>query len=342
VENYLDVARREGYDVLVTLSNEITPHVGEHPVAVDKRKLRRVGLLHLSWAEVLHEAKVTLNHRGVGDALQAWLLNELIRYLEHPRSGAAAFDDMGASWVPIREAVHAGTLRPTDRKVPAVADAWTRLVRQLCLQLSSDLGVTVTHALPRKLAQDPAARIDAIVTRLSAEGVLEAVLKVPLAAGPVTVVADLRTTQVRVSVTLAAPQDGTGPRRIAWLVRQLRDAPDGLLVEASFTGRPDSACEQLVDVRANPNALLPDRTAEISGFRLSLTTPMGTKRSGVRGAFVPSVITAVEAFYSTVVQPLKPWVPAAPKLPGDVRSEALAEQAAEAAEGELEDTRATG
>jgi hypothetical protein len=43
--------------------------------------------------------------------------------------------------------------------------------------------------------------------------------------------------------------------------------------------------------------------------------PVGTKRSGVRGAFVPSVTQAVESFYREVVQPLRPWVPAAPQLP---------------------------
>lgn len=203
------------------------------------------------------------------------------------------------------------------------------LVRQLCLQLTSDLGVTVTHALPRRLATDSAARIQALVTRLSADGVLDAILKVPLAAGPLTVTADLRTSQVKVSVDLAAPQEGTGQRRIAWLLRQLRDAPDALLVEALFTGRTDSSCEQLVDVRDNATALLPDKSAEIAAFRLTLASPMGTKRSGVRGAFVPSVTSAVEAFYSTVVQALKPWVPAAPKLPDDVRTDALADQAAD-------------
>ena len=60
------------------------------------------------------------------------MLNEFVRYLEHPRSGAAAYNDMGLPWVPVRESVHARTLRRSDRKVPAVADAWTRLVRQLC------------------------------------------------------------------------------------------------------------------------------------------------------------------------------------------------------------------
>ncbi len=320
VENYLDVAREQGYDAVITLSNEIAPHAGEHPVAVDRRKLRKTTLFHLSWAEVLHEAKMTLVHRGAGSTLQAWLLAELIRYLEHPRSGAASFDDMGQAWVPVREAIAAGTLRASDRKVPAVADAWTRLVRHLCLRLSSDLGVTVAQALPRKLATDPASRIKAVTTRLATDGVLEAVLKVPLAAGPLTVVADLRTSQVRVSVHLQAPQEGTSQRRLTWLLRQLREAPDDLLVEALFIGRLDTACEKLGDVRASPAALLPDRAAEVTTFCLTQSSVMGTKRSGLRGAFVPSVTSAVEAFYSAVVQPLKPWVPPAPKLPEDVVS----------------------
>lgn len=213
IENYLDVAREQRYDTVITLSNEIAPQAGEHPVAVDKRKLRSTTLLHLSWAEVLHEAKMTLAHRGAGDALQAWLIAELIRYLEHPRSGAATFNDMGPAWVPVRESIAAGTLRPSNRKVPAVATAWTRLVRHVCLRLSSELGVTVTHALPRKLATDPTARVAAIVARLAADGVLDAVLKIPLAAGPVTVTADLRTSQVRASVLLAAPQEGTAQRK---------------------------------------------------------------------------------------------------------------------------------
>ncbi|WP_028048642.1 TerD family protein [Cellulomonas sp. URHD0024] len=316
VERYLDVARRQGYDSLITLSNEIAAHAGEHPVAdVDKRKLRIVTLQHLSWAEVLHEAKFTLHHRGVGDPLQAWILCELVRYLEHSRSGAETFDDMGAAWVPVRQAIQAGTLRAGDRKVPAVADAWTRLVRHMCLRLSSELGVTVTQSVPRKLATESAARIQAIATKLAGDGLLEAVLKVPLAAGLVALTADLRTSQVRVSVALVAPQEGTGQRRISWLLRQLREAPDALLVEALFTGRAETSCERLGEVRSNPTALLPDRGAEIAEFRLTLVSPMGTKRSGVRGGFVPSVVGGVENFYSSVVQPLKAWQRAAPMLP---------------------------
>ena len=130
MERYLDLARQQGYDAVITLSNDLAPVGGAHPVVVDSRKLRRVALHHISWSEVLHEAQMQLAHRGLDDRLQAWLLAELIRYLEHPRSGAASFDDMGMAWGPVREAVAASTLRAADRKIGAVCTSWERLVRQ--------------------------------------------------------------------------------------------------------------------------------------------------------------------------------------------------------------------
>ncbi|MEI4271833.1 TerD family protein [Klenkia sp. LSe6-5] len=317
VENYLDVAKREGYDAVVTLSNEIAPAVGEHPVAVDKRKLAKVALFHLSWAEVVHEAQMVLTHRGVADAGQAWLLHEFLRYVQHPRSGAAGFDDMGASWVPVREAVAAGTLRPGDRKVPAAVDAWVRLVRQLCLRLTAELGVEVAHVLPRRLATDPAARTRAGVDTLAASGRLEATLRVPGAVGPLEVVADLRTGQVRTSTRVPAPQEGTNHRRVGWLVKQLAAAPGDLLVEADFGGEAPPTCEQLQLVRTDPACLAPAGRVPLGSFHLARSVPMGTKRSGVRGAFIPSVVAAVEGFYGDVVQPVRPWVARAPRLPDD-------------------------
>lgn len=317
VELYLDVARNQGFDAVVTLSNDIAPKADEHPVSVDGRKTRSVTLVHLSWAEVLHEAQMVLAHRGVGDVQEAWIVQELIRYLEHPRSGATGFDDMGASWVPLREAVAAGTLRAGDRKVPPVADSWTRLVRQLCLRLTADLGVNVVHQQPRALANDSAARTRAIVEQLASEGTLAATLKVPGAAGTLTVVADLRTSRVRVTTRIAAPQEGGASRRIGWLLRQLKSAPDDTLVDVHFTGKAADTCERLGDVRDAPASLISDRSGEVASFELTAVAPLGTKRSGVKGAFIPSVITATESFYADVLQPLRAWVPPAPKLSED-------------------------
>lgn len=325
IEKYLDVARSNKFDAVVTLSNEIAPGAGEHPVAVDHRKLRKVGLFHLSWAEVLQEARMVLTHRGVDSPLQAWILAEFIRYLEHPRSGTSGFDDMGPAWVTVREAVSAGTLRASDRRAPSVADAWLRLIRFVCLRMTADLGANVTHALPRKLAGDPIARRDAVLANLANRGTLDATLRIPNTAGPVAVVADLRVGQIQVSVHLGAPREGSGQRRISWLLRQLGDTvPSDLVIEASFTGRSDTTCEQLSALRTAPAILLADRTSDLTSFRLSKSYPLGTKRSGIRGAFVPTVLAAVEGFYGTVVQRLQSWPPPAPKLPANAISEAAA------------------
>ena len=139
------------------------------------------------------------------------MLHELIRYLEHPRSGAAGFDDMGPSWVPVREAVAAGTLRAGDRKVPAVVDAWTRLVRQLCLRLTAELGVTVAHVLRAKLADDPAARTRAGVEAARGRRVLAATLQGPGRGRPASwssrTCAPARSGSAR---KFPAPQEGTG------------------------------------------------------------------------------------------------------------------------------------
>ena len=320
VERYLDLARQQGYDAVITLSNDLAPMGGAHPVVVDGRKLRRVALHHISWSEVLHEAQMQLAHRGLDDRLQAWLLAELIRYLEHPRSGAASFDDMGMAWVPVREAVAASTLRAADRKIGAVCTSWERLVRQLSLQMTSQLGVTVNQVLPRRLASDHVARGQAAAAELATSGTLSASLRIPGAAGPLSVVADLRTAQIRTSMEIEAPREGGGPRRIAWIVRQLADAPDSLTVEVLFARREQTLCELLKDVREKPAILLPDPGAEVRAFRLTASAPMGTKRNGLRKAFVPSVNDAVEAFYARVVQGLRPTPP---KMPAETAAEAI-------------------
>lgn len=107
-----------------------------------------------------------------------------------------------------------------------------------------------------------------------------------------------------------------------FVLRQLGSAPGALTVEVLFTRREQTACEQLKDVRERPGALLPDPTAEVRSFRLTLCSPLGTKRNGLRNGFIPSVNAAVDAFYAEVVQGLKPSV--APRLPADVAEEAIA------------------
>jgi hypothetical protein len=263
----------------------------------------------------MHEIRMLLAHPPFTDQLQMWILAELLKYFEHPRSGTMAFHDMGVTWVPVREAIATGTLRSTDRKTEPVILSWHRLVRQLGLGLTARLGVPVKQTLPRRLLADPELRIYEAAHRLADTGCLTATFKVPDAAGPITVSADLRTTQIRTSIEVHAPQEGTLPRRVSWLARQLKDAHDGVLVEARFDPRPETTCERLGDIRDKPGALIPGREWEPTSFIVSQLQPLGTKRSGAKGSFVSTVTAALDSFYADVVENVRPWTPPAPQLP---------------------------
>ena len=314
VESYIEVARERGYDVVVTISNELPAAPGEHPVGVDRRKLRKVALHHLAWAEIVHEGTMQLAHRGVADPSQAWVLSELVRYLQHPRSGASGFEDMGSAFVGVRDAIVAGTLRASDRKAPQVATSWDRLVRQVCLRKTGELGVDVTPTGVRRSAADPAARTAALVKQMVEQGVLTAGLQVPGAVSPLQLTAQVRTGLIEVSANVPAPAEGRPLTRITWLLRQLTDGPDGLRIDVVAPSSADGRSELLRAARTEPKLLVP-ANGEPKAFHLTLALPLGTKRGIGRGGFITSVHEAIDVFYRDVLQDLRPWLPPPPKLP---------------------------
>ena len=329
LECYLDIAREQGFDALITISNEIAASPGVHPTAVDKRKVKRVALHHLSWTQVLTEAVMQKVHRGVADPDQAWILGELIRYLEHPRSGAMAFDDMGPAWVTVREAIAHGTLRPNDKGVAEVVGRWDQLVRFAALRMGRQLGIEVQPALSRKELADPAVRAQALVDNLVRLGTLGGALRIPHAVGPVQITADVRTSRLTASVEIEAPREGRAATRVNWLLRQLKDAPDGLRLDAYALHSRQGTSALLKDVRTKPELLIEDPKRELRTFHLALSAPMGTKRSQGRGSFVTSVLDLLDDFYRSVVQNLKPWAAAPPKLrpePSEVSEPGVAAQ----------------
>ncbi|MEX2294298.1 MAG: hypothetical protein WD691_10975 [Acidimicrobiales bacterium] len=315
VESYLDVARENGHQVVLTISNQMAPASGLHPVDVDKRKLKKVALHHLSWAEVLTVAVQQRVHRGVSDPDQAWILGELIRYLEHPRSGALDFSDMGQAWVPVREAVAAGTLRSNDKGLADVISRWEQLLRFAALRLGRELGADVQVQVSRKEAAEPAVRFAAQSQSLVGSGCLTGALRIPDAVAPIDVVADLRAGKVTVSVDIDAPREGRGATRINWLVRQLKDAPDGLRLDAFVAGARSSTSELLRVVRENPMVLIADPKKDLRTFRVAAASPVGAKRGTGRGGFIDSVLAALDGFYGAVVQEVRPWTAKAPQLP---------------------------
>lgn len=317
LENYLDVARERGFDALLTISNEIPSAVGLHPTPVDKRKLKKVALHHLSWSEVLTYAVMQKEFRGVADPDQAWILGELIRYLEHPKSGALSFEDMGSAWVTVRESIAAGTLRANDKGAAEVANRFDALMRFACLQLGRKLGTEVAPNVTRQHASEPASRTTHLIGSLVASGTLGGSIRIPNAVAPLEVAVDLRSNRVSCHFDIDAPREGKPTTRINWLLRQLKDAPDSVRVEAFALRSRAGTAGLLRELRDAPAKLVEDPTKEIRSFRVTLTQPLGSKRGTGRGSFIDSVLDAVDLAYGEVGQRLKVWSATPPRLRSD-------------------------
>ncbi len=318
VEKYLEIARSNGFDAVLTISNQITASPLESPIAVDPRKTRKVALRHLSWWQVMTEARVQHKHRGIADTDQEWILGELIAYLDHERAGAGGFEDMGESWVAVRDGGRQQTLRVADKGVRDVASRWEQFVQFLALGLCQDLGRSVEAIWPRKL--EAAARRDVAVRSLVERGRLEATLRVPDAAGAIELAADLRSRLFSTSLELLAPREGRAKTRINWILRQLKDAPEDLRIEVRYPNAKETVSATLGQARERPDRLLfvSDNQREPRAFRLTIARELGSKRGKVAGSFVAESKRQTIDFYRTVVQGLKPWSAPAPKLPGEI------------------------
>ncbi len=106
-----------------------------------------VQVYHLSWTAIASAALRIKRHRGVSDPEQAYLLEELIRYLEHPSSGALDFSDMGQHWVGVRDGAREGTLSKKTVGVEDVVARWDQLLRFAALKLSAEIGESRTRRI---------------------------------------------------------------------------------------------------------------------------------------------------------------------------------------------------
>jgi hypothetical protein len=315
IESYLDVARKHKFDALLTISNQVVAVPGVHPVKLARVKTQAAKLYHLSWSQIRTEALVEQANRSVSDPDQAWILAEFIRYLENPRSGAIDFDDMGPSWVHVRDRARAGNLHPQDKAAADVTDKFGGLVSFAALQLSRELGTGVRPMVPQAQLRDPARYLQEAMSDFASTGLLQGAVRVPGAVAPIKITADLRAGLIHCAATVPAPREGRPTTRVNWLVRQLKTAPGELCIEPSAAWqRGRGQARTLAEVRNDAKSLVEDPAHELRSFTVSLSSNAGPARGQGRGSFVDSVLTAVDKFYGEVVQHIKPWAPAPPRV----------------------------
>lgn len=350
VEAYLELAKLNGIDAIITISNQFTSLPAHHPLALSSSAKRKADVFHWSWMYVLTEATLLLNNEEIADRDQRVILSEMIRFLLHPSAGVKGFDQMPAAWTDVVNLVQAGgTISATADSAREVVGAWHQEVRDLSLVLSRQLGVDVQIKIPRAQAEDPTVRQRTDLVRLAEERTMTTTLAVPGAAALIDVCADLQRRSLMVSMRLRAPDDRQSTKaRLNWLVRQLNRADaDGIHVRLYWPGRSAHTQHALATLRENPDAASQDRLGSVAySFEVVLAKDLAAKFSQRRNFLIEMEQTVAE-FYERVGQHLRPWLAPAPKLkedkvePATVGPEVLRQEAEQSALERHESNAAT-
>ena len=335
VQRYGEIARRDGIDAVITLSNQLAPLPSHVPYAVPKTLSSRVEFLHSSWISALTEARLILRAEEDVDQEQKYILSEMAEYFDHKDSGVQRFEQMNREWNPLVLGLRRGqSFKANSREVENTIGNWHQEARDICLILSRRTGERVDLRLSRKHRADPAARLRDDCQALTKSWELRCSLVVPNAASPMEVVVNLQRRTISCSMRVTARGDRkTAAGRVNDLLRQLQTKDEGavaaqdVLIRSFAPGRGAPIHASLEQARNDAMCLVGEgRSSVPTSFEIAIVRDVAGRFSK-RRVFVQDLEKLIPTFYDQVGQRLRSWRPPPPRIDpsGAVAGAAVAE-----------------
>ncbi len=294
IGSYVSVAESYGIDAVLSVSNQRVA-VPEHVPYGDPqtRKKNRIPLRHGSWASMRTEAELILNSKPPEDEKdevdpeQRYILEEMVHYFRHLKSGVLHFDRMNRQWQRVADAAVSGSPL-SDDEVEAAVGAWHQEVRDLCLILSRRTHERVDTFLPLKHRgpQGAAIRLRDDCRRVRESWRLDARLRVPNAADDIAVAADFRRRTISCAMELKAPPDRMrASARINWLKQQLLGrkfengsvSPGKVHVRALWRGKGKHTQATLAEIRDQTWPLESESSPNLTKFVIFMREGLGNR-----------------------------------------------------------------
>jgi len=317
VEEYLDVAKALGIDAVITISNQFSTLPTHHPLSISKQRTRAVGLFHFSWLSLVSQAGMVSEGQHIDDPEQSYILNELVRYLQHESSGVTALTSMGKAWKELCNEILQGT--PINRKASYVEESvasWQQLLRYLSIRLSVSIGKCVTVNLSRARANDASANFEEDVSSLLKDNALTTEFDIPNAASRVSFTADILRRTIVFSMKLVAPKDKSrATASINWFTRQIKGVEEeGLTVRAHWPKRIRMTSAPLGAALEDPKVLIPENVSDLPvALEVVRIVDLAARFKGSK-TFVEEAEKTFPEFYRSVGQRLLPWIAKPPKV----------------------------
>jgi len=309
VEAYLDLAKLNGVDGLITISNQFAPYPSHYPLAISPVAAKKAFLSHWSWTDLLTKAEIILAKGQVRDPVQTQVLTQLARFLGNPASGVQGYDLMPPAWTDLVGLVQSRTpITSRSIEVQDVVSAWHQKTQDLSARLSRRYKEKVVVKIPKAHAADSFERTRSDTATLVETHCVQSDFAIPGAVGPVSVTCDFGKRAIYFSTELDAPQDRKSTKaRVNWLLRQLeRTSPESVHIRLIWPGKTPYTQFQLETLRRAPEI------AEIAGkavarFEVIVVRDLGgrfLKRKNFNGE-----LEGVYAFFEEIGRNLKAWQP---------------------------------
>jgi len=315
VTKYVDLARENGIDAVITISNQFVTRADHSPVAVPKAKLKKVKLFHWSWSFIATLCEVMCLQDAVNDKEQHFLIKQFRDFLKHPDTGVERFNQMGATWKDLVNAVkNKDTPKKTSHEVEEAVASWIAEERDLCLHLSSHVGREVTAKIERNFQGESQIRAKVMAGRFVETRELETAIVIPDCASDLMVSADVYGRTISALMKISAPKDRrTTKARVNWVLKMLKSDDERLYLRAYWPGRASPTQRKVLDLRDDPGLIQTDNPAAVPhAFDVLMIEAPGV-RFGGRKTFIEDLERVVKEFYNLVGVNLKRWQAPPPK-----------------------------
>ena len=316
LERYIELAKANNVDAVITVSNELTASPDINPTQLPKTLPKNVSLYHLSWASILTSAFLLAASKDdpYENDDEAFIISELIRYLEHPNSGLVPLDQMNRDWPQIVGSVQAG--HPISAKSAAISEmitTWRQESRDVALIMTRKLKEAASIVSSRSNLNNPSAWNEMEAKKFVQDKILSFDLDVPNAASRIRVEADFLRRAVRVSMKLSAPTDrASNSARVNWLLKQLpANKREKVILTCITRGKGQNYGRMANEIDSKSDKI--KQLAEIVSFEVEMSSDLGAKFNS-RKKFIEALESLVPVFYQNVGQHLQAFVPPPPKL----------------------------
>ena len=305
---YHRLARANGIDAIITISNELNPRPHHVPYDVPPEMIGNIELYHWSWPHLVMVAEMLLAEEEDFDEEQQFILGEVVRYLDNETS-EGGFQQMAAGWPHLVQRIFSsGEISGSDAEVISAIKSWHQAQSNICVWLGRELQRQVSLHLRRGHRESQSMRLLEEAEEFVTTRQLRATFQSAAFARPVDLVADAVRRNVICKCSIEAPEDRRRYQsRISWLLEQLpeRTLGDTVVHIAWDNGQRTSIA--LRRLRRDDNEGRVDGALPIT-FELSRSFELNQRFGGPR-LFVEDVDSAIWTFYDSIARHLRPWQP---------------------------------